>query len=195
VNSAVDVWFYKPFLEALAHTLSIVVPVWLAYVFGLRHMRKQTQVQVRQDLRQRQANALEAAWSLLQCLTQTENGNNFLHFEQRQRTAESPSQKLYFVHIPNAQAFVFNRLPDTFYAKGAGLHWSPSIKEKFYECRTLVYAILLAEQQAHAPAHPQLESALRPIKNTAWVHRIEKLYGELNDLLRKELLTIYNQKA
>lgn len=191
MNIPTDFWQSKELWAAVVQGLATVLAVWLAYCFGLRQLRKQTQIQVRQDLRHRQADALQVAWGLLQCLTLTENGHNFLRYEQSKKTAQGPAERRYFVHIPNAQAFVFERLPAAFYASGAGLHWGADIKDKFFECRTLVYGLLLSERQAHAPTTEPPESASRPLQKSELAQRIETLYNELNDLLRKELQTVY----
>jgi hypothetical protein len=198
MNIPADFWQSKELWAAVVQAaagvlqgLATVGAVWLAYCFGLRQMRKQTQVQVRQDLRHRQADALQVAWGLLQCLTLSENGHNFLRYEQSKKSAQCPAERRYFVNIPNAQAFVFKRLPAAFYASGAGLHWRVDIKDKFFECRTLIYGLLLAEGQAHAPTAEPPEPASRLIQKLELAQRIETLYGELNDLLRKELQTVY----
>lgn len=198
MNIPDDFWQSKELLAAVVQALAGVLQglatmlaVWLAYCFGLRQMRKQTQIQVWQDLRHRQADALQVAWGLLQCLTLTENGHNFLRYEQSKKSAQGPAERRYFVHIPNAQAFVFERLSAAFYATGAGLHWGDDIKDKFFECRTLVYGLLLSECQAHVPTTEPPEPTLHALQKTELVQRIETLYNELNDLLRKELQTIY----
>jgi len=198
MNIPADFWQSKELWAAVVQAaagvlqgLATVVAVWLAYCFGLRQLRKQTQVQVRQDLRQRQADALQAAWGLLQCLTAVENGHNFLRYEQDKKTAQGPGERRYFVHLPNAQAFIFERLPAAFYASGAGLHWGSEVKDRFFECRSLIYGLLLANKQAHATTPNAPEPLLCPVQNPRLAQRIETLYNELNELLRKEIQTVY----
>ncbi|MCX8521755.1 MAG: CRISPR-associated protein Csx28, partial [Rhodoferax sp.] len=138
-------------------------------------------------------DALHAAWSLLQCLTVVENGENLLHYVQTKVAGTQEPQRSYFVHIPNAQAFVFERLPQAFYASGAGLHWSSGIKDKFFECRSLIYGFLLVQKQAHAPdtSATASQNPLRLVNNPHLAQRLEDLYQELNDLLRKEMKAVY----
>jgi hypothetical protein len=201
MNEVDNIWQSKELwaagLQALAgvfQALATIAAVWLAYRAGLRQLRKQAGMQVQEDWRRRQADALQAAWALLQCMTVTENGHNFLHYEQDKKTEQGQPERRYFVHLPNAQAFVFERLPTAFYASGAGLHWPQAVKDKIFECRGLLYGYLLAEQQAHAPEAQAPSDPLRLVLRPALAQRLEHLYDELNALLRKEMQAVYAPK-
>jgi hypothetical protein len=132
---------------------------------------------------------------LLDCLTLTENGRNFLRYEQDPKSSQGLAERRYVLNIANAQAFVYERLPAAFYASGAGLCWGADIKARFFECRSLVYGLLLAQAQAHAPRAEPPEPATCPIQTLALAQRIETIYNELNDLLRQELQTVYAPNA
>lgn len=202
MNFPVDFWLSKELWAAgiqaaagLLQGVATVLAVYLAFVFGSRRVHQQTQIQVRQDLRQRQADALQQAWGLLQCLTLVENGRNFLLYETMPKTPSGSGQRRYAVHLANAQAFVFVHLPSAFYAQGAGLHWSTEVKAKFFECRNLVYAFLLAEQQAHAPVVTSStgpEPVTLPLHKPELAQRIETLHQELLALLRQEMAFVFN---
>lgn len=196
-----NIWQSKEALAAgiqavvgVLQALATIVAVWLAYRAGLRHLRKQAGIQVQEDLRRRQADALQAAWALLQDITLTENEHNFLRYEQDKKTERGQPDRRYFVHLPNAQAFVFERLPAAFYASGAGLHWPQEVKNKMFECRGLLYGYLLAEHQAHAPEAHAPSNPLRPVLSPELALRMEGLYNELNALLRQEMEMVYAQK-
>ena len=193
MNIPADLLQSKEWWSACVQALATIAAVCMAYHFGLKQLRKQTQIQLQQDLRRRQTDALHAAWSLLQCLTAAESGENLLHYVQTKVAGTQAPQRSYFVHIPNAQAFVFERLPQAFYASGAGLHWSSDIKDKFFKCRSLIYGFLLKLQQAHAPEPSAMaaDEQLHPVDNPHLAKTLEDLYQELNDLLRKEMKAVY----
>lgn len=188
----------KDIIGPLASTSTTLIAAFVAYHFAKRQLQKKAQLDVKEDLRKRQADALQTAWGLLQSLSLTENGRNLLHYQQAKKDPQQPAQKptrQYFVHVPHAQAFVFEHLPTAFYASGAGLHWSTGVKEKFFECRNLLYAYLLAEQQAQPPGPTSPGESpvapLRSINTPQLAERIEALYHEINELLRKEMQSNY----
>ena len=193
MNIPADLLQSKEWWSACVQALATISAVCMAYHFGLKQLRKQTQIQLQQDLRRRKADALHAAWGLLQCLTEAENGESLLRFKVNKVAGTQAAQRSYFVHIPNAQAFVFERLPQAFYASGAGLHWSSDIKDKFFKCRGLIYGFLLKQQQAHAPDPSAMaaDEQLHPVDNPHLAKTLEDLYQELNDLLRKEMKAVY----
>lgn len=198
MNIPTDFWQSKEVwaaaLQAAVGVLqgfATLLAVWLAYRFGLRQLHRQTKLQVQQDLRRRQADALQAAWGLLQCLTTMDNGHNFLRYEQDKKSGSESPQRHYFLHLPSAHAFVYERLPDAFYASGAGLHWNVSVKERFFECRTLIYGLLLASKQSRAVTTAEPDSEFFQIQKIELAQRIDSLYHELNDLLRKEIQAVY----
>ena len=193
MNIPADLLQSKEWWSACVQALATISAVCMAYHFGLKQLRKQTQIQLQQDLRRRKADALHAAWGLLQCLTEAENGENLLRFKVNKVAGTQAAQRSYFVHIPNAQAFVFERLPQAFYASGAGLHWSSDIKDKFFKCRGLIYGFLLAQKQAHAPDPSAMaaDEQLHPVENPYLSKNLEDLCQELNDLLRKEMKAVY----
>lgn len=177
---------------AALQAFATLVAVGLAYWAALRQMRKQNHLHVGEDLRRRQADALQTAWSLLQHMTVVANNSNFLHYEQSPSTTGEKPQRSYSLHIAHAQAFVFTHLPNAFYANGAGLYWSSPIKDAFFECRSLLYGMLLAEKMAHPPlANAETSNSLRPIKKPELANRLETLYQQLNELLKNELQTVY----
>ena len=185
----------KDIIGPLVSSSTTLIAALVAYHFAKRQLQKKVQLDVQEDLRKRQADALQTAWGLLQCLSLTENGRNFLHYEQAKKNAQQPGQKparQYFMHVPHAQAFVFDYLPTAFYASGAGLYWHSKLKEQFFECRTLLYGYLLTEQQAK-PTGESLIAPLRPINTPQLAARIEAIYHEINALLRKEMQNNYAQ--
>ena len=82
MNIPADLLQSKEWWSACVQALATISAVCMAYHFGLKQLRKQTQIQLQQDLRRRKADALHAAWGLLQCLTEAENGENLLRYVQ-----------------------------------------------------------------------------------------------------------------
>lgn len=195
--------FVASALQALAGVfqgLATVGAVYLAYRYALRQMQKQARQQVQEDLRKRQADALQAAWALLQSLTTVDNGQNLLRYTQSKPQPGQQTERQYFVHLPSAQAFVFERLPNAFYASAAGLHWPPEVKDLFFEARGIVYGYLRSEKAAHSPVAPNAQdpsnpanprTALHPVHKTELAERLQTIYQTLNTVLRKELQAVY----
>lgn len=181
----------------LLQALATVVAVFLAYRYGLEQMRRQSQVNIMQDLRKRRADALQTAWGLLQCLTTVDNGHNILRVKESNETLGSTDQRRYYIHVPNAQDFVFDRLPGAFYAAGAGVHWSAAVCDPLYECRNQFYGFLLKEKQAHPRSVTSDATAaaveLVEVKNAELAKRVEALYAVLNAKLREEMHEVYGE--
>lgn len=72
------IWQSREVLAAALQAGATVVAVVLAYIFGIRHLKRQTRTQTQEDLRKRRADALQTAWCLLQSLTSVDNGRNLL---------------------------------------------------------------------------------------------------------------------
>jgi hypothetical protein len=189
----------KDIISPLISAGTTLIAAVVAYQFAKRQLHKKAQIDLQEDLRKRRADALQTAWALLQSLSPTDNGRNCLHYVQAKKPPASGEQtgtkpeRHYQMQVANAQAYVFEHLPAAFYASGAGLHWSRELKDKFFECRTLLYGYLLAEQLAHAPAseNQSQNNPLRPINKPELPQRIEALYHEINALLRKEIQSNY----
>jgi hypothetical protein len=201
--SAVEsIWLSKEViaagLQAAATLLAVIGTAW----YAVRQLRRQAASDLGQDLRRRQADALQAAWGLLQQLSSVDNGQNMLVYIHTKaapgaQAAGSGDTKQYFLRVPAAQAFVFEHLPRAFYAQGAGIHWPVAVRDSFFECRTIVYGVLLAERVAHpaptaAASTPVPDIAFRKPEAAA---RLEALYAQINADLRTEMARIYAQPA
>lgn len=182
-----DYWLSKEVAAACVQALATVGAVFVAYHFGILQLKRQTRIQVAQDLRKRQADALQHAWGLLRCLSPTENGDSLLCYQQAQT-----GERQYFIHLVRAQVFVFEALPTAFYVHGAGLHWDRELKDKLFKARSLVYGFLLKNEQAHAPlAQAMPTPALRAVQNPMLAQELEQLHAELLKLLRQHMKSIY----
>lgn len=190
---SIDTLLLKDIIAPAASTLTALVLASTGYWLALRQLRHKTRLDVREDLRKRKADALQTAWSLLQALTTADNSDNLMRYTQ---SIGPDRNRQYFMHLPNAQAFVFKRLPTAFYANGAGLHWSKEIKDLFFEARGIIYGYLHARQAAHAPEaidspNPDATELWSSIDNPELPKRLENIYQALNEILRKELQAVY----
>jgi hypothetical protein len=211
----------------LLQAIAIIVAAFLAYHFALRQMRRQTGIQVEENLRQRQADALQAAWSLLQSLTQVDNEYSIIRVVRHESDAEgmiadvehgatplSPQalsdgsrspKRCYYIHLPNAHSFVFERLPSAFYGRGAGLLWSTVVRDRFFEARSIIYGVLLAEGVLHlhtsadsrerAPGHAPATAELRPLNRAELAIKLHGICDELNFLLKQEVQAVYRHTS
>lgn len=192
MNADSELWLSKEVLAGGLQALGTVVAVCLAYGFALKQLHRQSRIQRQQDLRRRQADALHSAWALLQCLSLSENGHSLVHYQQ-----DPGGQRRYFMHLPRAQAFVFERLPASFYASGAGLHWSTPLKDRLFKARSMVHGFLLKCQAAHPPqpgSNPASDT-LRPMDNEQLALSLETLHTELLELLRQDMQAIYAEEG
>ena len=189
-----DVWAIKDFVAPLTSALTAFIVAGIGYALALRQLRHKNAIDVQDDLRKRQADALKAAWALLQYLTRTDNGTNIIKIIQPKKGSGVTAECSYLIHMGNAQTFVFEALPQAFYAQGAGLLWPSSVKEHFCTARSIIYGVLLAEGMAHAPElplQPALSPDLRALRKEEAAKKLLALYDTLNHLLRKEVQTVY----
>ena len=197
-----DAWAIKDFVVPLTSSLTAFVVAGIGYWLALRQLRHKSALDVKEDLRKRQADALKVAWSLLQSLTQVDNGINIIKVvrpagasrKKVARDSGDASECSYLMHMGNAQIFVFQTLPHAFYGEGAGLLWPSLVKEHFFHARSIIYGVLLAEDLAHAPdtaPHSVAQAELRPIRNPEAARQLQDLYVSLNELLRKEVQAVY----
>ncbi len=206
----------KEIAASSVQALATVVAVYLAYRFALKQMQKQARQEVQEDLRKRQADALQSTWALLFYLTQTDNQSNIIRVtrtrrpagktvkqEERERSAALAEGKTrpelsetvsYQLHVSSAQKFVFVALPATFYTSGMGLHWSSTVKELFFEARSILYGYLLSKGFAHAPGDGEGEDGLCVVNNPHLAERLKTIYDTLNQQLRKELQAVYDDQ-
>lgn len=177
----------KDLLLVIVTLFAPVLAVFFTYRYALKQIKKQSRLNVQEDLRKRKADALHAAWALLQSMTEAENGRNFLRYQEVQvpsvKGAKFKKERVYSLHIKNAQVFVYEHLPHAFYAQSAGLHWSKEVKNSFFEVRNILYGLLLSVGE--------VTEETCEIENAQLAERLRTLYEDLNERLRQEMREVY----
>ncbi|MDP8568754.1 type VI-B CRISPR accessory protein Csx28 [Methylophilus aquaticus] len=155
----------------------------MAYRYAIRQMHTQTQIQISQDRNQRYAEALQSAWHLLQYMSPTENQHAILQFERTGKGKDAQEQ--YYIHIPNAQRFIQEILPQVFYQQHSGLFWTPELKGIVFEYRSILYGFCLKEKGS--------TSQRVLIENAELVSKFKTDYEQMQDLLKNELSNLYRK--
>lgn len=175
-----------------AQAIATVVAVYLAYRFAIKQSKRETQKQIQCDHNERQANALEAAWGLLQYMTLTENANSILVFER-----DKDGKDTYYCRLPQAKAFIEEALPQAFYTQHAGLYWPTELKDAVFSYRNQLFGLYLKAQRQHSNADADAQNGQNEapqrvrIQNPQLVEKCRKSYDTINQLLRNRIPHLY----
>lgn len=159
----------------ISEVLKIVTPTIAVIVSAILLSRK-----IRQELkgnieRQKYEAILHAhkqMYRLLAYMTDQDNPKNLLKWE----VPKGQKHKIHYINRANAQAFL-RELPELFYGEGCGLFLSKEIADKFFEYRSIVYKLLLAEQNS-------TEAEFR-LKNEEAATRMKELHQMLSKSIRQ----------
>lgn len=159
----------------ISEVLKIVTPTIAVIVSAILLSRK-----IRQELkgnieRQKYEAILHAhkqMYRLLAYMTDQDNPKNLLKWE----VPKGQKDKIHYINRANAQAFL-RELPELFYGEGCGLFLSKEIADKFFEYRSIVYKLLLAEQNS-------TEAEFR-LKNEEAATRMKELHQMLSKSIRQ----------
>ncbi|MDR7808272.1 CRISPR-associated protein Csx28 [Riemerella anatipestifer] len=159
----------------ISEVLKIVTPTIAVIVSAILLSRK-----IRQELkgnieRQKYEAILHAhkqMYRLLVYMTDQDNPKNLLKWE----VPKGQKDKIHYINRANAQAFL-RELPELFYGEGCGLFLSKEIADKFFEYRSIVYKLLLAEQNS-------TEAEFR-LKNEEAATRMKELHQMLSQSIRQ----------
>ncbi|MDY3317607.1 CRISPR-associated protein Csx28 [Riemerella anatipestifer] len=159
----------------ISEVLKIVTPTIAVIVSAILLSRK-----IRQELkgnieRQKYEAILHAhkqMYRLLAYMTDQDNPKNLLKWE----VPKGQKDKIHYINRANAQAFL-RELPELFYEEGCGLFLSEEVTKKFFEYRSIVHKLLLAEQNS-------TEAEFR-LKNEEVATRMKELHQELSKSIRQ----------
>ncbi|AQY22398.1 type VI-B CRISPR accessory protein Csx28 [Riemerella anatipestifer] len=159
----------------ILEVLKIVTPTIAVIVSAILLSRK-----IRQELkgnieRQKYEAILHAhkqMYRLLAYMTDQDNPKNLLKWE----VPKGQKDKIHYINRANAQAFL-KELPELFYGEGCGLFLSEEVTKKFFEYRSIVYKLLLAEQNS-------TEAEFR-LKNEEAATRMKELHQMLSQSIRQ----------
>ena len=151
----------------------IAFAAWLAYRYAVRQKKKEIFISLGQIKYERKLKALEECWKLLAFTTDTENPQVILTWVQE----KGRSNKTWFFHPERAKAFI-EKLAAFHYTSGLGIYMPTTIKGLLFECRGIVYGILLREKN-----NPATEIE---VKNVEMVNRMIQIHRQLITELKNE---------
>ncbi|MDY3351163.1 CRISPR-associated protein Csx28 [Riemerella anatipestifer] len=159
----------------ILEVLKIVTPTIAVIVSAILLSRK-----IRQELKgnielQKYEAILHAhkqMYRLLAYMTDQDNPKNLLKWE----VPKGQKDKIHYINRANAQAFL-RELPELFYGEGCGLFLSEEVTKKFFEYRSIVHKLLLAEQNS-------TEAEFR-LKNEEAATRMKQLHQMLSQSIRQ----------
>ncbi len=156
--------------------VSVLGSAYLAYRYALKKLRKETPLLLRRDLYNKEVNALQGLWKLLQYTTDNENKKSILIYEQTE--VENKKQRTWFLVVKNGKEFK-HQIVDFFYGQGAGLFLDKKLKDLLFEYDRHLYGILLSEKDNN-------EDKIK-IRSRKLPNRMIEIHEELTSLLKKKI--------
>jgi hypothetical protein len=148
---------------------------WLAFGFGMRKFRKETNVLLMRKKYDRVLDAHEAIWALLVFTTDVENHQSILAFTRDKQQVDT-----WYFRPKNAQKWL-EKLPVIFYENSSGLYLNQSVKNLLFEYRNHIFGLLLKHK---ADTNEQIE-----ITNPELLTRLKAIHQELAAKLKEVLDT------
>ncbi|MEJ8591459.1 hypothetical protein JSO54_09445 [Riemerella anatipestifer] len=159
----------------ISEVLKIVTPtiaVIVSTILLSRKIRQELKGNIERQKYEAILHAHKQMYRLLAYMTDQDNPKNLLKWE----VPKGQKDKIHYINRANAQAFL-RELPELFYGEGCGLFLSKEIADKFFEYRSIVYKLLLAEQNS-----TEVEFRL---KNEEVATRMKELHQELSKSIRQ----------
>ena len=135
----------KEVATALFSTLSSLVPIVIAacltYRYAIKKLRKESLENIERAKYEAILKAHQSIYKLLRFITDTENDDCILVWEQ----PKGGGEKTYYFRQANIRKFI-KELTEEIYNKGNGIFLSKEVMSLIFEYRSLVYGLLLTEK-------------------------------------------------
>lgn len=168
---------------SLCAMLAVAVAAILAYFFTRRQNRIQHDTAIKMDRLHREIDTLERLWALLASLSIAESKQAIFCWRE-----DRHKKKTYFFHLGRLRQFILHDLSHTFYQGSAGLYMPTSIRDLFFEYKSIVMGLYMSYENNIAGE----KETWIIVKNTNMIKRLNGIYKELNTVLRSELDRRYN---
>ncbi|MHA3047453.1 type VI-B CRISPR accessory protein Csx28 [Riemerella anatipestifer] len=159
-------------LKIVTPTIAVIVSAIISTIVLSRKIRQELKGNIERQKYEDILHAHKQMYRLLAYMTDQDNPKNLLKWE----VPKGQKDKIHYINRANAQAFL-RELPELFYGEGCGLFLSKEIADKFFEYRSIVYKLLLAEQNS-----TEVEFRL---KNEEVATRMKELHQELSKSIRQ----------
>ena len=135
----------KEVATALFSTLSSLVPIviaaYLTYRYAIKKLHKESFESIECAKYEAILKAHQSIYKLLRFITDTENDDCILVWEQ----PKGGGEKTYYFRQANIRKFI-KELTEEIYNKGNGIYLSKEVMSLIFKYRTLVHKLLLAEK-------------------------------------------------
>lgn len=161
-------------LEAITTLIGIIIGALLTYIYGICTLRRESIELVERSKYDAILLAHRHTYQLLRFITDTENEDSILVWEQPRGSKE----KTYFIRPDRAHRFM-DELTTTIYRQGHGLFLSANVMALLSTYRSNLYGFLLTTKND--------PSERIQVKNSEQAKALIRIYQELSPLLRKVL--------
>ena len=168
----------KEVATALFSTISSLIPIVIAacltYRYAIKKLRKESFENIERAKYEAILKAHQSIYKLLRFITDTENDDCILVWEQPKGGGEKTS----YFRQTNIRQF-FKELTEEVYNKGNGIYLSKEVMSLIFEYRNLVYGLLLT-------AKDKPDETIE-IKNEKLAKRMIEIHQSLSIQIRKDI--------
>ena len=168
----------KEVATALFSTISSLIPIVIAacltYRYAIKKLRKESLENIERAKYEAILKAHQSIYKLLRFITDTENDDCILVWEQ----PKGGGEKTYYFRQANIRKFI-KELTEEIYNKGNGIFLSKKVMPLIFEYRSLVYGLLLTAKE-----NPDETTE---IKNEKLAKRMIEIHQSLSTKIRETI--------
>ena len=168
------VFILKEMIPALINSAAIIVVVYLTYFYAIKKLREESFENIERAKYEAVLKAHQSIYKLLRFITDTENDDCILVWEQPKGGGEN----VYYFRQANIRKFI-KELTEEIYNKGNGIFLSKKVMSLIFEYRTRVYRLLLT---AKDKPDDKIE-----IKNQKHAKRMIEIHQNLSIKIREAI--------
>lgn len=168
----------KEVATAMFSTISSLIPIviaaYLTYRYAIKKLREESFENIERAKYEAVLKAHQSIYKLLRFITDTENDDCILVWEQ----PKGGGEKTYYFRQANIRKFI-KELTEEIYNKGNGIFLSKKVMPLIFEYRSLVYGLLLT-------AKDKPDETIE-IKNEKLAKRMIEIHQSLSIQIRKDI--------
>ena len=131
----------KELITLLSSLVPIVIAAYFTYLYAIKKLRKESFENIERAKYEAILKAHQSIYKLLRFITDTENDDCILVWEQ----PKGGGEKTYYFRQANIRKFIKD-LTEEIYNKGTGIYLSKEVMSLIFKYRTLVHKLLLAKK-------------------------------------------------